>query len=70
MRLPEALAVLEDLERGMKSYEFGVEMGHAKLNDSFALLAVQALQEYLRGDVGQAAADWANLADEIRARMR
>lgn len=68
MKVPDVLQLLEHLEEEMKSYEFGIDMVQRRINDSFALVAVQALQAYLRGDVDAAAADFAMIADEMRAR--
>ena len=68
MKIDDALTILEGLERDMKSYEFGVETGRRKINNSFALLAIQALQRYLRGEVDEAQADFAILAAELEAR--
>lgn len=68
MTVPEVLALLEKVEREMKTYDFGVSMAQRKLNGSFALLAAQALRNYLLGEQDEAAADFATLADEIRRR--
>jgi hypothetical protein len=68
MKIDEALTILEGLERDMKGYEFGVDTGRLKINNSFALLAIQALQRYLRGEVDDAQADFAILAAELEAR--
>jgi hypothetical protein len=68
MTVPEVLALLEQAEREMKTYDFGVSMAQRKLNSSFALLAVQATTRYLLGEQGEAAADFATLADELRSR--
>lgn len=69
MDVTEALSVLARLEKEMKGYEFGLSLSQQRLNDSFVLLAMHALQAYLRGDVDEAAEDFATLADEIRARQ-
>lgn len=63
-----ALRALERVENGMKSLEFIRSATDKKLNSSFALLAVQALQDYLRGEVASAQEDFATLAAELSAR--
>lgn len=68
MTVPEVLALLEKVEREMKTYDFGVSMGQRKLNSSFALLAAQALRNYLLGEQDEAAADFATLAEELQSR--
>ncbi len=70
MDVTEALSVLARLEKEMKDYEFSTDLTQKGLNSSFVLLAMHALQSYLRGDVDEAAEDFATLADEIRARQR
>ncbi len=68
MTIDSALTILENLEKGMKTFEFGVETGRRRLNSSFALLAVQALQAYLRGEADDAQVDFDTLASELSAR--
>ena len=68
MTIEAALTLLAELEKGMKTYEFGVQSSQKKINDSFALVMVQALQSYLDGRVNEAQADLALLAEEITAR--
>ncbi len=70
MDVTEVLSGLARLEKEMKGYEFGLELTQKRLNSSFALLAIHALQAYLRGEVDEAAEDFATLADEIRARQQ
>ncbi len=68
MTIETAIATCELLEVGMKTYDFGVDCSKTRINGSFAILAVQALQAYLRGDANTAQADFATLADELNAR--
>jgi len=68
MTIEAALTLLAELEKGMKTFEIGVQSCHKKINNSFALVMVQALQSYLDGRVNEAQADLALLAEEITAR--
>jgi len=68
MTIEAALTLLAELEKGMKTYEFGVQSCQKKINNSFTLVMVQALQSYLDGRVNEAQADLALLAEEIAAR--
>ncbi len=70
MSTEQALKALNELEDGMKTTEFEMEMGNLKLNSSFALLGVEALETYLTGDVAGALDDFETLATEIAARRR
>ncbi len=70
MSIEQALNALGELEDGMKTTEFEMEMGNLKLNSSFALLGVEALEAYLAGDVAGALDDFETLATEIAARSR
>ncbi len=58
MAIDSAMTILESLEKGMKTYEFGIEMGRKKINNSFALLAAQALAAYWRGKSDDAQMDF------------
>ncbi len=68
MTIETAIATCELLEVGMKTYDFGVDCSKNRINGSFALLAVQALEAYLRGENETAKEDFATLADELDAR--
>lgn len=68
MNVIEVIAALERIEREMKTYEFGTDMARKKLSEGLALLALDALQAYLCGEIESAAADFATLAGELRAR--
>ena len=63
-----ALRALEELETGMKTLEFIRSATAKKLNSSFALLGVQALHDYLQGEVQLAQEAFATLAEELAAR--
>jgi hypothetical protein len=64
----EVLSQLGQVEKEMKTYEFLAGLSRRKLNSSFALLAIEALQDYLRGNVDAAQAALAELADELAVR--
>ena len=68
MTIETAIATCELLEVGMKTYDFGVDCSQARINGSFAILAVQALEALLHGEEGTAQADFATLAEELDAR--
>ena len=70
MKIDDVLTALQQTEKEMKGYEFGIETGRRKINSSFALLAIQALQAYLRGEVDDAQADFETLAAELSARQQ
>jgi hypothetical protein len=69
MQLDEALSLLGRLEKSMKAPQFEAALNSQKLNSSFALLAIEALQAYLQGDVDVAQSAFATLADELSARQ-
>jgi hypothetical protein len=52
----------------MKDPDFEAALNSRKLNSSFALLAIEALQAYLQGNVDAAQAAFATLSDELNAR--
>jgi hypothetical protein len=68
MKVDEALVLLGRLEKAMKAPEFEAALNSQKLNSSFALLAIEALQAYLQGDAEAAQSDFATLANELNAR--
>jgi hypothetical protein len=68
MQLDEALSLLGRLEKAIKAPQFEAALNSQKLNSSFALLAIEALQAYLQGDVDVAQSAFATLADELSAR--
>ncbi len=70
MTIEAALTLLAELEKGIKTYEFGVQSYKKKINSSFALVMVQALQSYLDGRVDEAQADLTLLAEEMAARKK
>ena len=67
MEVHAALSLLDELEHGMKGLQFSVSSAQRKINSSFAILAVQALRRYLRGEVSEAHARFSALADELTA---
>jgi hypothetical protein len=70
MTINGALSILESLEKDMKGYQFEAESCQRKINPSFALLAMNALQTYLRGDVLAAQTGFHTLAEELASRQR
>jgi hypothetical protein len=68
MQIDEALRLLGRLEKAMKAPQFEAALNRQNVNSSLALLAIEALQAYLHGDVVVAQLDFATLADELRAR--
>jgi len=57
------------LETLLKMSHAGAELSDKGINPSLALVAVQGLRAYLRGDAAQAADDLGTVAEEIRARL-
>jgi hypothetical protein len=70
MTINGALSILENLEKDMKGYQFEAESCEKRINASFALLAMNALQTYLRGDVLAAQTEFQTLAEELAVRQR
>ncbi len=68
MQLDEALSLLGRVEKAMKAPQFEAALNSQKLNSSFALLGIEALQAYLQGDVDVAQSAFATLADELSTR--
>ncbi len=66
--LDELGDLLGELEAFAKTREVVSALGERKLNASFFLLAAQAMRLYAAGDTDGAANDFADIADEIRAR--
>ena len=62
-------ALLSELEKLLKTPEVGVGLGSRGVNGSIALIAVQGLRAYLRGNKWEAAEDLATAADELGARL-
>lgn len=69
MKVLEVIAELELIEQEMKGHEFGVDITQKKLSSGLALLALDALQAYLCGEIESAADDFATLASELRDRQ-
>jgi hypothetical protein len=61
--------LFNQLELLLKSRTVGVELAARNVNASLALVAVQGLRSYLRGDRARAAEDFATVAEELFARM-
>ncbi len=70
MRVSRALDLLKEVEDGMKTPEFESALSSRRLNSSFALLGVQAVAAYLRGNTGEAIEDFDTLAAEIAVRRQ
>lgn len=64
--LEELFTMLEAL---LKTPHAGAELSDKGINTSLALVAVQGLRAYVRGDAMQAADDLGTVAEEIRTRL-
>lgn len=69
MTIDGALSILENLEKDMKGYQFEAESCERRINPSFVLHAVNALQTYLRGEVLAAQTEFQTLAVELAVRQ-
>ncbi len=69
MTIDGALSVLVNLEKEMKGYQFEAESSERRVNLSFALLALNALEAYLQGQQGVAQLQFETLAEELAARQ-
>jgi hypothetical protein len=61
--------LLAEVESLLKHPSVSVELAHRGVNGSIAILAIQALTEYMDGNRVRAQDDFATVADEIRARL-
>ena len=61
--------VFEDLETLLKNGDVVGYLTHKGINASLALTAMDGLRAYLQGQKHAAAQDFADVADEIRARL-
>jgi hypothetical protein len=61
--------MLEEVEALLKDARLSLDFGRRGVNTSLALLGVQGLMAYLRGEKIRAADDLSTVADEIRARL-
>jgi hypothetical protein len=65
-----AIQMLEEVEAMLKDVQLALDFGRRGVNTSLALVGVQGLMAYLRGEKARAADDLSTVADEIRARLR
>lgn len=61
--------LFSELEDLLKQPEAAASLAELGVNTSIALLAVQGLHSYLRGDKAAAADDLMTVAEEVRARL-
>jgi hypothetical protein len=61
--------MLEEVEAMLKDVQLALDFGRRGVNTSLALVGVQGLMAYLRGEKARAADDLSTVADEIRARL-
>jgi len=59
----------DELEEMLKRPDVGAALTERGVNTSIALLAVQGIAAYLRGDRAPAADDLSTAAEELRARL-
>jgi hypothetical protein len=64
-----AIRMLEEVEAMLKDVQLALDFGRRGVNTSLALVGVQGLMAYLRGEKARAADDLSTVADEIRARL-
>jgi hypothetical protein len=62
------LRLLEDAASLLKDPQFAMDLGRRGINTSVALIAVQGIIAYLRGDKDQSVEDLSTAVEEIRAR--
>jgi hypothetical protein len=62
--------VLEDLETLLKNPEVGAALADKGVNTSLAMLGMDGLAAYLRGDKAKAVEDSTHFAEEVDSRMR
>jgi hypothetical protein len=60
--------LLEDAASLLKNPQFAIDFGRRGINTSVALIAIQGVVAYLRGDKARAVEDLSTAVDEIRAR--
>jgi hypothetical protein len=61
--------MLGEIERLLKLSDLGAALSERGVNTSLALMAVQGLRAYLRGNKVQAAEDLGTVAEELGARL-
>jgi hypothetical protein len=64
-----AVRLLSEVESLLKHPSVAMELGRGGVNQSLAILGVQALTAYIEGNRVRALDDFSTLTDEIRARM-
>jgi hypothetical protein len=64
-----AIRMLEEVEAMLKDVQLAMDFGRRGVNTSLALVGVQGLMAYLRGEKARAADDLSTVADEIRSRL-
>jgi hypothetical protein len=62
-------AALSEIERLLKAADLGASFGDRGVNTSLALVAVQGLRAYLRGNKAQALEDLGTVVEELEARL-
>jgi hypothetical protein len=65
----EIETVLGELNDLLKNGDVGTALAVKGINGSVAILAIQALTSYLRGDKAQAADDFQAVSEEIKDRL-
>lgn len=68
--LEEIDEVLADLETLLKNPDVGAALAEKGVNTSLAMLAMDGLAAYLRGDKAKAIDDCSHFAEEVQSRMR
>lgn len=67
--LSEIDDVFADLETLLKNPEVGSVLAEKGVNTSLAMLAMDGLHAYLRGEKARAADDFAHFAEEVKSRL-
>ncbi len=68
--LEELDDVLADLETLLKNPDVGAALADKGVNTSLAMLAMDGLAAYLRGDKAKAVEDCSHFAEEVQSRMQ
>ena len=61
--------MLGEIERLLKASELGAALSDRGVNSSLALLAIQGVRAYLRGNKAQAVEDLGTVVEELDARL-
>jgi hypothetical protein len=68
MKVEDVISELEKIEKAMKTPDFEANLNRRELNLSFAVLIIDALEAYLRGEVSDAVSAMTTVIDELGAR--